>query len=744
MKKLSVKLQHCYGIQKLEKDFDFVFNKENGDEIKTNTFVIYAPNGVMKTSFAKIFQKLKSGSKKDLDDIRDHIFGREPVIKEIKIDEKEVEKEEIFIIPSFESFYESKNMANLLIDDSLKEKLKDILEKRNNFLKFLEKNSGLKLEKTSLGKKITEIENQLLKDFSIKSFLQNLNQFCLDIDYDFSDIKYSEIFDDSIVKKIQTEEFQTNIKAFLAKSDNIYSKYSFLEKGKFSLGKLKEISKRLKGNSFFVKENKIFLDGLDTEINSTKDLNNEIKKIEDELKETEEFQKIEKLLSDAKGFVLKTFIENRPEIITELKKDKLLGFRKKLWLSYFKQFETEFNELKSSFEEFNLEKEKSIFDNTPWSEAYAIFKERFTVPFEMEIENIKSSVLGESLPKVVFKFWDKTNKKWIKQDREKIEGEILSQGEKRALYLLNIIFEIEAIKKEKQKTLFIIDDIADSFDYKNKYAIIEYLNDISKEENFYQIILTHNFDFFRTVQDRILDINKWTNSFLVEKHDSKINFIKAGSKNITNPFDRWKKSLNKDLKSLISSIPFVRNLIEYKEGNKCSDYLILTHLLHQKEEQEIENNITIKATGEITLAEVENIFLNRLNNISFEYSEEQKNKKIIDLIFELSDKILNESSSDEIFLENKIILAIAIRLKAEKIMWSKVTNKEIIKGNQTGKLYQRYKEEFGNSDREILKILESVNIMTPENIHLNSFMYEPILDMGINDLNNLYTRIKDK
>ena len=44
--------------------------------------------------------------------------------------------------------------------------------------------------------------------------------------------------------------------------------------------------------------------------------------------------------------------------------------------------------------------------------------------------------------------------------------------------------------------------------------------------------------------------------------------------------------------------------------------------------------------------------------------------------------------------------------------------------------------------KEKIKILEEVNIMTPENIHLNSFMYEPILDMDINELLNLYQKVK--
>ena len=44
--------------------------------------------------------------------------------------------------------------------------------------------------------------------------------------------------------------------------------------------------------------------------------------------------------------------------------------------------------------------------------------------------------------------------------------------------------------------------------------------------------------------------------------------------------------------------------------------------------------------------------------------------------------------------------------------------------------------------KEIIEILDEVNIMTPENIHLNSFMYEPLLDMDIQELLNLYSRVK--
>ena len=60
-------------------------------------------------------------------------------------------------------------------------------------------------------------------------------------------------------------------------------------------------------------------------------------------------------------------------------------------------------------------------------------------------------------------------------------------------------------------------------------------------------------------------------------------------------------------------------------------------------------------------------------------------------------------------------------------------------GNQTRELFKVY-QQFGVQDK--IKILEEVNIMTPENIHLNSFMYEPILDMDINELLNLHQKVE--
>ncbi len=42
-----------------------------------------------------------------------------------------------------------------------------------------------------------------------------------------------------------------------------------------------------------------------------------------------------------------------------------------------------------------------------------------------------------------------------------------------------------------------------------------------------------------------------------------------------------------------------------------------------------------------------------------------------------------------------------------------------------------------------LKVLEKVNLMTPENIHVNSFMYEPLIDMSDYYLKTLYREVNE-
>lgn len=301
----------------------------------------------------------------------------------------------------------------------------------------------------------------------------------------------------------------------------------------------------------------------------------------------------------------------------------------------------------------------------------------------------------------------------------------LSQGEKRALYILNVLFELEIRKQSTQPILIIVDDIADSFDYKNKYAIVEYLRDLSKTTCFHLLLLTHNFDFHRIVSSRLNA--KRQNRLIAIKSLDGIKIIQERYQK--DVFSTWKQNLSTNERYMLASIPFARNIAEYCGRNEHFEKL--TSLLHLKGN-----------SANIIVSDLQFIYrdiFSDLPNLSLPNGHES----IIDIMFQQSDAlVIDNQETPE--LECKVILAMAIRLKAEEFMIDKISDQEFvtsITSNQTRELFDKYTEIF-STDLETIALLDQVNLMTPENIHLNSFMYEPILDMSACRLYALYTDIK--
>ena len=147
--------------------------------------------------------------------------------------------------------------------------------------------------------------------------------------------------------------------------------------------------------------------------------------------------------------------------------------------------------------------------------------------------------------------------------------------------LLNIIFEIKARNITSDQTVIIFDDVADSFDYKNKYAIIEYLIEIVQNPIFFPIFLTHNFDFYRTLACRA-DLK--SSSWFAEKSADGIS-IERGEY-FVDVFERWKDMVYNNRAVFIAAVPFLRNIIQYQDGQYSPEFLQLTALLHYKENLE--------------------------------------------------------------------------------------------------------------------------------------------------------------
>ncbi|OAB28783.1 hypothetical protein SAMN05444395_102519 [Flavobacterium fryxellicola] len=707
MDKLSIKLENCFGIEKLEQEFDFS---------KCRAVAIYAPNGMMKTSFAKTFEA-KSLNKEP----SENLYNKIP-FAEIMTDGNLIDMNEIVVINSFATINTDKSVSTLLVDENSKieydEIFTDISKQKTSLIAKLNKLSGIKQ---------TDIEQTILSDFNDIDFFKFLSEIDFEnIEDEFSDIKLNEVFETDVLAFLKKPDVINNINIYTEKYNQLLETSKYFKKGIFNPSKADSIAKILSKENFFKANHKIRLHGDDDEIVDDEAFKNKLSEERKDILGNHELIKIENEIKKASVIRFREILEEFELIIPEL--NDLVLFKKKLWGSYFTKEKAFIEELILKFSDGKQRlgeiEELANSQRTSWEDVIGKFEERFFVPFKATITNKSSVVLGKSAPTIVFLFEDLNTDKKREIKKEDIEGvNVLSQGEKRALYILNLMFNIEARKKENKKTLFIIDDIADSFDYKNKYAIIQYLKDISEEPLFYQIILTHNFDFFRSVENR--NIASYKNLFLTYKSVDGIKLDQA--KGIKNPFiNDWKENLNNP-KKLIASITFVRNIIEYTKGEDDNDYLTLTYILHWRIESQT-----------IYVSNLKYIFENIFPGINFN-TDLDLTDKVVDVIFNEAENCL--VAAEGINLENKLILSIAIRLYAEKYMWSRVSNQEVINGS-TGKLFARFKKEFkGILDNEI-NILDEVNLITPENIHLNSFMFEPILDLSDLHLKNLYNRIK--
>lgn len=91
-------------------------------------------------------------------------------------------------------------------------------------------------------------------------------------------------------------------------------------------------------------------------------------------------------------------------------------------------------------------------------------------------------------------------------------------------------------------------------------------------------------------------------------------------------------------------------------------------------------------------------------------------------------------------------MSMAIRLKAEFYMIGQIRaalnnpNYWCAESSQFGKLLGQYIGYYSSSPS--IPVLRKVSVTVSSNIHLNSFMYEPILDLSIGHLSELYRDVK--
>jgi hypothetical protein len=711
MNQVSVDLTNCYGIKKLKKQFDFS---------QSRVYVLYAPNGAMKSCLAQTFQDVASGIPSV-----DRIFPARPSTRSITDENgKELAKESIFVVlPYDEEFGHTEKTSTLLLDAKLRKEYEQLYAEIDKSKDVLLK----ALKDQSHSKKV--IEGEVSSAFAADDFYTALYRIRKELeeqaDTPLADVQYDRVFDENVLSVLGTQDVKTALNEYIKRYNELLDASMFFKKGIFDYYNAGQIAKSLAKNGFFEAKHSVNLIGdKRLEIRTQKELEAVIAKEKDAiLKDKELRKKFDKVASALeKNQALRDFqnyMLERPALLSHLA--NISKFKQDVWKSYLKTKHDLYIDLISKHE--NAQKRQKEIEaeaakqRTQWEEVIQIFNERFFVPFKLDVRNRLAVMLGnDPIIDLGFTYYDGAdNSSLKKEDLLKC----LSTGEARALYILNVIFEIEVRKKANQETLMVIDDIADSFDYQNKYAIIQYLKDIHDDARFKQIIMTHNFDFFRTLESRFVP---YAHCLMASRSGNGIAMDQATG--IRNVFvNDWKKHFFTDRKKKIASIPFLRNLVEFTIGESTPNFSKLTSLLHWKADSKT-----------ITEADLNAIYA---NICGVPEAPASGSKPVVDIIRDEADSCM-KSGSDS--FESKIVLAIAIRLVAEAFMTGKINDPAFVAGiasHQTQELLARFKAQFPFESKAI-EVLDRVQLMTPENIHLNSFMYEPIVDMSGEHLRKLY------
>ncbi|WP_208361458.1 hypothetical protein [Helicobacter pylori] len=707
---LKINIENCYGIGKI-KDISLDFSQ-------AKSCLLYAQNGVFKTSFAKSLTDLINNKMP-----KDNFYPKRESKIEIEFNSHGISKENVAVFHSYdEKFNSEDSVTTFMAKSDLKQRYDSILseleEKKKALLKSLK--SGFNYEK-----EIETIKN--------KNFYEILDNHLTEIEnseehYSF---KYHDIFDKSEKVKDFVNKNRDLIEQYFNKYKELLSLskvFKHTEVGDFGTNHANDLKKALENDRFFKANHSLMI--AEEEIKNYNKLSEIFEEEKNRILNNENlknsFANIEKAINANKELkAFKDAINRDNTLLTELLNYD--SFREKVLFSYLKQFIQNVRSLVELYREKKPEIEEIIKqankDQKEWESVIEIFNQRFLVPFKVKLQNQKDILLNKDAAQFRFIFSDDNQDMNVqKEDLQKH----LSGGEKRALYILQILFEIEARKRSDKTQLLVFDDISDSFDYRNKHAIIEYLNDLQECKQFKLLVMTHNFDFYRTLASRLNIPRKQIK--MIRKNDAREIIFENGG--YLKSVIKCIRGSEKD-KDFFALIPFVRNLIEYTsfQADKNDNYIKLTSCLHMK-----------KDTKDIQIQDISKIFDSVFGTERKKKKIEEDNSKLyFETIYNIAEKIYNDKNYNNIELQNKIIFSIVIRLKSEEWMLNKLNQEFESTNNQTRELYDAIKKELFDDEK---RIIQKVLMITPENIHINSFMFEPILDISLDHLYTCFEEVK--
>lgn len=751
---LSGHFENCYGLKNFTLP-NIDFSQYDRNHCRRNCALIYAPNGVMKSSLSKVFEDIAKGTPTSDRIFSDAVSGYSVTYYASQYDFSSANAENsltptdhIYVCNTFSNTFEftKETVSTLLADEATRNAYNVLMTQFGGEIRQIEE----KL-KTLTGLTKPQIKGKLIDDLGLSTtadwtdIIEKVHELINGRHtYGFlDDCKYSELFNDKVMAVYAKREFSDSLTDYVDNLNQLLENNPVLNTH-FTEQNAETLGKDLAKNNLFAAQHTIRLkDGI-TEIHSLDEWKNLVQTQLDRLYSAPElsrtFKSLKKLLTSNSDVTrLRDIIIAHREIIPAL--HDIPTFKVQVWLDCFSKLDVPFADYYERISRYTVQikdlYEQASRQSERWQRVVDEFNRRFRVPFKVQIENKANFLLKDEAPNLSFVYTRGTTNQQsatLKKDDLMVS---LSTGEKRALYLLYILFDLERIRQQASvgggQFLIVVDDIADSFDYKNKYAIIEYLNDLKSTNGIDLLILTHNFDFYRTVKSRLGVARQ--NCLIAQRNEE-------GTVSVTvfrYQKDFFKHVIIEQIKSgdisndtkkklLFASIPFYRNLCEYS-GNDAG-YLALTCFIHLK--------TTPLDTENLKISDLWNEIKPFLGNTPFSGVDEN----YYAALERIATRCANDNS-DEVLLDNKLVVSLAVRLRAEKFMkhviLANCPSCEDATSNQTREWFVKAKQYLSEDQ---IALMDEVNLITPENIHLNAFMFEPLIDISDWALKELYNKVR--
>jgi hypothetical protein len=435
---------------------------------------------------------------------------------------------------------------------------------------------------------------------------------------------------------------------------------------------------------------------------------------------------------------IKDIIDTKPDLLPEM--ENYQSFLRQLIclsindFSVIEAIQKENTDLESQMSKIASESEK---ERPIWNETVETFNRRFfSNGFTAKLTN-RNMVLLKRAPTIQL-----VKKHGGQPLSPALQGQ-LSTGEKDSLWILKIVFDIKKEQITGNTLNIILDDVADSFDYKNKYALVMYLYDLIKDPSYQVIALTHSFDFFRTVmslgKEHISGLLAYKKD--VQSIGSDVTLLACNEQVYSTlvAVNTWKNSPS--IKDGFAFLPVLRNLEQISRGkSSCPSVMDLDSLMHYGPD-----------TLRKTIADMENVFGE--TNFGLMYDRTTGRDDLPCPFFTVS----NSSSSyyaslrseakairpsmPETDLPSKIVLALYIRMACERMMVDLLTTAHILPPPQSTR-YSRGLQELVISNRLVSdqqeENIEESLLIGDSFAHMNSFIDAPLVDVGPEQLMSLF------